>query len=150
MTTIQDPCAPLVVVRANQLTSDPAIDWTATDAEEYRKTRDLELLKPKGSEQPVKFCLRRMPASFVLQALENISTGEKTLVSIRAALFRIELPGGTVLTPKKTTKQLGCEVADEEWPNELSRKFGISTLYEMASVAINFAGLPEDQRGPFA
>jgi hypothetical protein len=64
--------------------------------------------------------------------------------------------GGTIvlnnpgLTIAQTTKQLACEVADEEWVNDLSRKFGLSTLYELAAVAIRLASLPEDQRGPFA
>jgi hypothetical protein len=36
MSCIQDPCAPLVVVLANGK-GDPAVDWTATNADEYRK-----------------------------------------------------------------------------------------------------------------
>ncbi len=76
--------------------------------------------------------------------------GEKTLLAIRASCFRVELPSGATLTPKRSTKQLACDVAEEEWANELGRKYGLGALFELAVVAINFAGLPEDQRGPFA
>lgn len=146
MTTIHDPVAPLSIVSVN----DKAIDWDATDLQKYQETRDLELLKPKGDSKPTKFYIRRLPATFVLQALEGASVGEKTVLALRAALFRVELPTGAELKPSKTTKQLACEVADEEWVNDLSRKFGLSTLYELAAVAIRLASLPEDQRGPFA
>lgn len=149
MSCIQDPCAPLVVVLANGK-GDPAVDWTATNADEYRASRDLEALTLKGEEKPTKFYLRRLPATFMLQAMENVSAGEKTLLAIRASCFRVELPSGQSLTPKRTTKQLACDVAEEEWANELGRKYGLGALFELAVVAINFAGLPEDQRGPFA
>ena len=145
-----DPVAPLVVVRAFDGSADPAVDWSATDAQRYRSTRDLSSLVLLGEAKPVHFHLRRMTARFVLGALESADLGEKTMLAVRAALFRVDLPNGVTLKPSKPSKLHGCDVAEDEWIDDIGRRFGIATLFEMASVAMRFASLSEDERGPFA
>lgn len=150
MTTVQDPTAPLVVVRAMDDTADPAIDWEATDAEEYRKHRNNELLVEKPGQKPVLFHIRRLPPAFVLSDIEaTTSFGEKTILAVCGALYRVELPNGQPMTPKKTMKRHGVEMADNQWITDLRDEFGVPTLYEMASLAIKHASLPAKQRGPF-
>lgn len=144
-----DPVAPLVVVRAFDGACDPAVDWSATSAEDYRRTRDLASVKLLGDAKPTHFHLRRMTARFVLGALEGAAIGERTMLALRAALFRVDLPTGTTVKPGKTSKSYGLDLADEEWVDEVVRRWGMTTAFEMASVAIRLASLPEDERGPF-
>lgn len=129
---------------------DPAVDWSATDAKEYRESRKLEIVKElPGGLKPAKFYIRPLPATFVLGYLESASIGEKVMLALRAGLFRVEMPNGNDLKPEKTVKLDDCSVATPEWINTIRDKFGMATVYEMATLAIKLAQLSEEERGFF-
>lgn len=148
--TVIDPSAPLRCVRAHEKKFDEAIDWNHTSREKYRRSRDLSSLKLHDEDKkPVLFCIRRLPATFYSRRIEGADTGLLNELGVRAGVFAVEMPNGDVLRPKSTSTVDGVELADEDWYNDLKRKFGLLPLLEMAGVTVRFAQLADDESGPF-
>jgi hypothetical protein len=145
-----DPVATIFrVVRVNDRYRDPAVDTVETDMEQYRTTRDSSLLRFKAGEKPTWFVLRRMKASFVLEALDSFEGSSRIAVAVRAGVVAIELPDGQRIEPKShSSGAYETSIADASWLDQIAARYGIETVRELGRLVIEHSALGEGARGP--
>lgn len=145
-----DPIAPtLRVVRCNARYCDPAIDTVETPLDAYRATRDPDVLKLREGQKPAWFVLRRLRASFVMEALDSFEGAARISVAARAGIAAVELPDGRRLEPASSDRgAYDTPIADAAWLDEIAKRFGIDTVREMGRAVIELSALGEGARGP--
>lgn len=145
-----DPVAPTIrVVRCNSRYCDPAIDTVETSLDAYRATRDPDTLKFREGIKPAWFVLRRLRASFVLEALDTFEGAARISVAARAGIAAVELPDGRRIEPSSSDRgAYDTPIADAAWLDDLARRFGIDTVREMGRVIVELSALGEGARGP--
>ena len=151
--SVIDPGAPLRVVRANNEFPDPAIDWEKTPREQYRKTRDEDLLVIKEGMTPVWFHIRRLDGALMIEALDTLEGAPRIAMAFRAALFAVQTGPEEKdrLVPQGTSPTAyGASVADSSWITTVRNKFGMPTVEEMGLIAYKHGRLPEGVKGPYA
>ena len=160
---MQNPLAPIDVLATNSTFCDPAIDMSESDdasmpsaddrLAENRRTRDLARLVLKTGEAPTRFVCKPLSPSVVARLLDDRSTVQARLAAFVFGCHEIKLPDGSSLRPGKMLPQSGgiTAPADEnKWIDEVARRFGLDTIYEIGSVIYERARLPESARGPFS
>lgn len=159
---MQNPLAPIEVLATNAMFCDPAIDQTDADEselppaaeriEQYRKTRLLSALVFVPDVKPTLFVCKLLSASTAAKLLDGMATQRAWLSAFVLGCHEIRLPDGTTMRPAKMTAGANgtSAPADENrWIDEVSRKFGLETVYEVGSVIYERARLPEGAQGPF-
>lgn len=150
------------MLATNDMFCDPAIDASeAADADvpgpderlaEYRKTRDPKALVLKSEQKPTWFvCKPLSPTSAV--GLDGFTLLGARRMAFVLGCHEVRLPNGDVMKPKKLKAGPGGTAlpADENaWVDEIGRRFGLETIYEIGSVIYERARLPESARGPFS
>lgn len=143
-----DPLAPLRVVSVQ----DPALDMTpAQFVDYYRSGFDEALLRLKPGTRPRFFEVRRLGYKR-LHGLRMIrSEADRQLLAFRSACFEVAEPDGATLRPAGDLADIGLgeKVAPEEWVETVAAVAGMDPLYEVGSVAEQWAALPKGARGPF-
>jgi hypothetical protein len=155
----------LRVVRCNATDPDPALDMRPETVEQlvaYIRERDPAKLPLIEGTTPTWFSVRRLPAAYLSSVIEGIyPRAAQREHAVRAAVFRVECPGGEVLevqSAKASPKApfAGAEVAHgvclapESWSQELADRFGAEVLQELGEVALDSSRLPKGRRGPFS
>jgi len=150
---VYDPIAPMKVLATNEMFRDPALaDVSDAELEQYRTDRDLEALAPRLQGEPTLFEIRRLPPVAAM-SLDGLPAVSRWFAAFGLACQRVACAGGEVMEadPRKLKPSShGTKIADDEWFNKVSRRFGIATCYEMGRVAHEWARLPEKDRGPFS
>lgn len=152
-----NPFNPLKVVRLNRRCPDTALDLQEIDVEEYKKTRDPELLKTLDDRKPTWFHIQKMPAIWVAGlGVSGLTLEQKCIVAFRAAVHIIDRPDGSQLTPASFEKPEQIKgsihkvtMADGNWFETVCDEFGYDTILEIGQIALDKATLPKDQLGPF-
>lgn len=144
-----NPLAPTVkVVRVNKRYLDPALDLEAMDLDQYRTSRDPDLVKCKSGESPTWFVLRRLKAAMQLEILEGLDLPERLSYAVRVGVVRVEQPSGPLAPANTSPTAYGVEIAGHDWLQEIFDKFGKETALELGRVVLELSALGEGARGP--
>jgi hypothetical protein len=178
---MQDPIGTLDIISTNHVFTDPAIDTTETEVEEtdevsrdggdepaegaprvlsaeamlreYRRTRDITVLRMRPGVQPNKFSIQRLNAAYILAVLKALPESQRIVMAVSAACHLVTTADGKSLRPKviKPANYYGVKLADErEWIHTLAKRFPMETIEEIGRAALSLASLPEGAAGPFA
>lgn len=159
------------VVRSNPTDPDPAHDPTHADnlvadvseraMTRYVFTRDEQHLRAREGMRFAWFHLRRLPAAWVAEVIDTLSTvSQQRVMALRAALHRVDDPAGEIATTPAadvTAKsafpcvahRYGVELAPVDWVQEIADRYGAETVQEMGQIALDHARLPKGRTGPF-
>lgn len=156
------------VICTNELFCDPAIDLTEPEQPEdenapriptvlemldtYRKTRDINDLRFKPGVKPVLFKVRQLKTTFT-SVIGDMNFELQRIKTFCAACYEVTLADGTPMKPKAPSKPIvlgGHNMPQEdEWVDRVRKKFGISSIIEVAEVVFQEARLPEDSKAAF-
>lgn len=159
-----NPLSPIEVLATNSAFCDTAIDssdspdggeFASGEARlaEYRRTRDRSALVLKPDSKPTLFVCKPLAASLVARLLDERSLPQARLGAFVLGCHEVVLPDGSKLAPKRLSPQVGGAAAptdENAWVDEIARRFGLDTVYEIGSVIYERARLPESARGPFS
>ncbi|MBL0219661.1 MAG: hypothetical protein IPQ07_38075 [Myxococcales bacterium] len=158
----------LRLVRCNPTDPEPTLTAEVSPENlarlrEYLSTRDPEKIPLAEGTVPTWFVVKRLPAAYLSSVLEGIyPRAAQREHAVRAALHRVELPGGEALSvvPRKsapkgapftsTEAAHGVSLAGDDWIQELADRFGAETIQEMGEAIIDLSRLPRGRRGPFS
>lgn len=119
--------------------------------EHYRATRKLSDLRFKPDCAPTLFKMKRLKPQFTT-SLESMNYEEAQLLVVRASCHEVILPTGQSIKAewsKKPEVHRGHNLCEESWIEELTKRFGISTVLELGPIAFQKARLPEDSKAGF-
>jgi hypothetical protein len=149
---LHDPIAPLEVVATNEMFRDPALaDLSEAELDEYRKDRDLAALQDRLQCAPTAFVVQRLPPTAAM-SLDGMTLNLRLFSAFVMGCHEVRLPDGAVLKPEPKKMRPGAngtKLADDEWFNAVSDRFGLETCYEIGRVAHQWARLPRAAHGPF-
>ena len=157
-----NPLAPLLVLATNTVYCDPAIDTSEHEAsdvptaaermEAYRRERDVAKLILRDDPKPTYFVCKPIGASACAKHLDHLPQLRAFLNAFVFGCHEIRLASGEVVKPAKLSGDRDGVTAPEKenaWIDEVARRFGLETIYEIGSVIYSRARLPEEARGPF-
>lgn len=147
---------------------DESIDFSNTNLLEFVRTRDIEHCRFLEGKTPVFFHIKRLPVAFLTGVLDAIyPIADRRRVAFLASVFSVQSDDvvckfdGKLLQIFDTkihrehsgfsgnSASFGVVMAVDEFAQACSDKFGAEIVQELGQVAIDFAVLPVEKRGPF-
>lgn len=167
--TVKNPLVTLRIARVNPTSPDKAIDHTKSDLGRYIRTREEDSLVFHEGSNPHWFEVKRLPQAFLVDVLDGIyPLASRRMLAARAAVHVVTDNNGPVKTaeghalvcheqktaPKNAAfvardGEHGVDIAPLEFIEALGDLYGAECIQELGQVALDFARLPRNQRGPF-
>ena len=158
----------LKVVRCSPSNPDPAISEAMIDAPaaegeklsplaKYISTRDAALLVFNEGAMPTWFHIKRLPASWLASALDQVYPRSlQRIMAFRAGCHTIDGAAPLAVLPPKSTgafvaskADFGVTLAPETWVQEVADVFGAEVVQEMGELVMAQSRLPLGSHGPF-
>jgi hypothetical protein len=170
--TAQNPLGALRALATNETWFDAAIDMSepgpvpddtppdqaplGADARvtRYRETRERDALILLPHVKPTEFVLEPIPAMYLAEHIDTLPFTAALTAAFIASCRMVVLPAGDPLRPQTPVRPraYGAMIPEDPkaWVECIRKRFGMPTLYEMGSVALQWAKLPDGAKGPFS